>query len=180
MVHYIWSYIPDLMLLGYDGGANMRGSLNGVQALITKRQNLCVYVHCWAHSLNLALVNTCKLPIVAKHISLLKEVGNFFVSPKRNQILRLQSQKLKSTKKQTVRAICATRWTALSESTETFLTLLPAIINSLHVIASPNSTFAARSTRTEARHILNNILNFEQILTATVRAPPETTFRVKG
>ena len=28
MVHYIWSYIPDLMLLGYDGGANMRGSLS--------------------------------------------------------------------------------------------------------------------------------------------------------
>ncbi|KAG7951501.1 hypothetical protein I3843_12G009700 [Carya illinoinensis] len=41
---------------GYDGGSNMRGEWNGLQALFLKDCPYVYYVHCWAHKLQLALV----------------------------------------------------------------------------------------------------------------------------
>ena len=42
---------------GYDGGSNMRGSSKGVQARIKELNPRAMYTHCFAHSLNRALVN---------------------------------------------------------------------------------------------------------------------------
>jgi hypothetical protein len=39
----------------YDGAANMSGVHNGLQALMKKETNHCIYVHCFAHSLNLCV-----------------------------------------------------------------------------------------------------------------------------
>ena len=40
---------------GYDDAAAMSGRFNGVQAFIKEQHPLAVYVHCSAHSLNLAV-----------------------------------------------------------------------------------------------------------------------------
>lgn len=43
----------------YDGASNMSGCYNGLQALVQQRINCNVmYVHCYAHSLNLVLSDT--------------------------------------------------------------------------------------------------------------------------
>ncbi|KAL5720233.1 hypothetical protein ACHQM5_012915 [Ranunculus cassubicifolius] len=47
---------------GYDGASNMRGSFNGLKALIMKENESAYYVHCFAHQLQLALV-----AVVTKH-----------------------------------------------------------------------------------------------------------------
>jgi len=39
----------------YDGASNMAGRLTGVQAMILDRCSKALYVHCSAHSLNLAV-----------------------------------------------------------------------------------------------------------------------------
>ena len=47
----------DIALLrgqGYDGASNMSGKFAGVQALVKQQAPLAVYLHCRAHSLNLA------------------------------------------------------------------------------------------------------------------------------
>ncbi|XP_042386705.1 zinc finger MYM-type protein 1-like [Zingiber officinale] len=44
----------------YDGASNMRGELNGLQALIIKNCKSAYYVHCFAHWLQLALVAAAK------------------------------------------------------------------------------------------------------------------------
>jgi hypothetical protein len=41
---------------GYDGGSNMRGEWNGLQALFLRECPYAYYVHCFAHKLQLALV----------------------------------------------------------------------------------------------------------------------------
>lgn len=46
---------------GYDGGSNMSGRFNGVQALILKEQPLAVYTHCFSHDLNLCISKVCEL-----------------------------------------------------------------------------------------------------------------------
>ncbi|KAF5450063.1 hypothetical protein F2P56_030442, partial [Juglans regia] len=50
---------------GYDGGSNMRGEWNGLQALFLKDCPYAYYVHCWAHKLQLALVAASR---EAKHV----------------------------------------------------------------------------------------------------------------
>ena len=55
----------------YDGGANQAGAFQGVQARIFERNNLAIFVHCFAHSLNRALVNSVNNKKIA-------EARNFF------------------------------------------------------------------------------------------------------
>ena len=43
----------------YDGAAAMSGVKTGVQARMREKCEKAVYVHCWAHRLNLMLVNAC-------------------------------------------------------------------------------------------------------------------------
>lgn len=40
---------------GFDGASNMSGKFNGVQAIIREQYPQAIYVHCAAHSLNLAV-----------------------------------------------------------------------------------------------------------------------------
>ena len=48
--------INDMRGHGYDGAGNMRGAFNGLQALFLKDYPYAYYVHCFAHRLQLALV----------------------------------------------------------------------------------------------------------------------------
>ena len=43
----------------YDRAAAMSGVKTGVQERIRENYEKAVYVHCWAHRLNLVLVNAC-------------------------------------------------------------------------------------------------------------------------
>ncbi|KAJ1267483.1 hypothetical protein BS78_07G059900 [Paspalum vaginatum] len=57
------SYAFDVQNLrgqGYDGASNMKGELNGLQALFLKERPYAYYVHCYAHRLQLALVAAAK------------------------------------------------------------------------------------------------------------------------
>ncbi|PIA38189.1 hypothetical protein AQUCO_02800092v1 [Aquilegia coerulea] len=56
---------------GYNGASNMQGQFNGLKALILNENKSAIYVHCFAHQLQLALVH------VAKDI---KEIASFFTS----------------------------------------------------------------------------------------------------
>ncbi|XP_074573478.1 uncharacterized protein LOC141829900 [Curcuma longa] len=48
--------IKNLRGQGYDGSSNMKGELNGLQALFLRECPYTYYVHCYAHCLQLALV----------------------------------------------------------------------------------------------------------------------------
>jgi hypothetical protein len=52
--------IQNLRGQGYDGASNMRGELNGLQALFLQECPYAYYVHCYAHRLQLALVDASK------------------------------------------------------------------------------------------------------------------------
>lgn len=46
---------------GYDGAANMAGKFNGAQTIIRSKHPKALYVHCAAHSLNLAISSACNI-----------------------------------------------------------------------------------------------------------------------
>lgn len=66
---------------GYDGASAMSGYLYGAQEYIKKKDfPVALYVHCSAHSLNLALTNASSLPSIRNCISIIQTVGTFFSS----------------------------------------------------------------------------------------------------
>nr|XP_027071371.1 zinc finger MYM-type protein 1-like [Coffea arabica] len=55
---------------GYDGASNMRGEFNGLKALILQENPYAMYIHCFAHQLQLVIVAVAKGNII---------VNEFFV-----------------------------------------------------------------------------------------------------
>lgn len=79
----------------YDGAAVMRGRVNGVQALVQHTYPNAMFIHCYAHQLNLVLRQAC-CSITKCKIFFAKVAGfaTFFSNaPKRNDILRSVSTK---------------------------------------------------------------------------------------
>lgn len=63
---------------GYDGAAVMSGCRNGVAAKITAIEPRAMYIHCAAHSLNLALQDTVQhVNIIRDALDLTREMINF-------------------------------------------------------------------------------------------------------
>ncbi|PIK39892.1 putative zinc finger MYM-type protein 1-like [Apostichopus japonicus] len=66
---YGLDYRVNFVGLGYDGAAVMSGALSGVARRIQEVAPSVVYMHCYAHRLNLVIVDACKT---------VKEAANFF------------------------------------------------------------------------------------------------------
>ena len=61
----------------YDGAASMSGELSGVQARITAHYPKAVYIHCFCHSLNLAVQDSSgKLPLIRKTLDTIQELSS--------------------------------------------------------------------------------------------------------
>ena len=82
---------------GYDGATAMSERLNGAQAYIREIIPTALYVHCAAHSLNLAVSNSCDLSPVRNCMGTIASVYNFFNAPKRQNILRKSINTISST-----------------------------------------------------------------------------------
>lgn len=64
---------------GYDDGASMSRNFKGVQTVVRDCQPAALDVHFSAHSLNLALAQSCNVH-VRNCIGTIKSLGNFFKS----------------------------------------------------------------------------------------------------
>lgn len=86
---------------GYDGAVAMSRKYNGVQAHIREIYQNAIYVHCSAHSLNLAVSKSCSVPEIRDCLGIIGQIRDFFIFPKRKSILssKIDSSSLSETKK---------------------------------------------------------------------------------
>ncbi|XP_025415571.1 zinc finger MYM-type protein 1-like [Sipha flava] len=78
--------IENLIGQGYDGASAMSGLYNGVQKYIRDEIPHALYVHCAAHSLNLATGKSCTIPEIRNCIGSASTIINFFrKSPMRSK-----------------------------------------------------------------------------------------------
>jgi len=119
----------------YDGASNMAGQYSGVQARL---KQLCVreplFVHCWAHNLNLVLQDTVKNVLVCRQIFDL--LNKLYVviegSPKRHgEYLSYVSELCLDDGQRILQSLCSTRWSARSTNLRVVLKCLPAVIKYL-------------------------------------------------
>ena len=107
----------DIALLrgqGYDGASNMSGKFAGVQALVKEQALLAVYLHCRAHSLNLAIVHSSENAHVRNMFGIVQQVAVYLgESAKRHHLFRELDHANSDTglpKRTKLKKLCETRW----------------------------------------------------------------------
>ncbi|XP_022183206.1 zinc finger MYM-type protein 1-like, partial [Myzus persicae] len=127
----------------YDGAAAMRGRYNGVQAKIREINPLAMYVHCYAHILNLCLIDLAKqLSYVRNTFGSLQSLHNFIgASSKRNAIFEtIQSETACTSKSVSLKSLCETRWNCRTDALNSVFTNFSTIINTLEHISDNDIT----------------------------------------
>ena len=72
---------------GYDGASVMSGQCSGVQKRIRELAPHAIYIHCYAHTLNLVLVDSVKMvPYVTEFFALLESLYVFISTTKAHAI----------------------------------------------------------------------------------------------
>lgn len=152
---------------GYDGAAAMSGKFNGVQAHIKLEHPTALYVHCAAHSLNLAVSKASEVPEIRNCLGTVGQTHNFFVYPKRKNVLtRVLADAEISPKAKTLKRMCATRWIERFDSVSDFKEIYVQVIDALSEIAE----WTDKDTSKEARSILNSILQGQFMIALFVTA----------
>jgi len=136
--------LSKLRAQAYDGGSNMKGGNQGVQARIRAIEARAIYIHCLAHSLNLALQDAVKeIPAVRNALGFCHELVEFVrASPKRTtafeDIVRTDEEE-----KHNLKPMCPTRWTVRHTSVHSVLSQLEAVQEFLqNVVDEENNAHA--------------------------------------
>lgn len=149
----------------YDGASVMSGRYNGVQKLIRDiSQNPCPYVHCYAHRLNLILVDVAKnVKGVAHMFGLLEAIYSFqSVSTVRHGIFsdaQSDSDRILNIPQQS-----DTRWVCKYRGVQYFKKRYSSVLAALSSLAES----ANRKEAAEARGLLIQFKTFDVIFFLTV------------
>lgn len=142
----------------YDGAASMRGSYSGVHARIRADNKLAVCVHCYAHILNLCLVDLSKvISHVRNTFGILQSLYSFIgASSKRCSIFEQIMLETSSNGKNKLKSLSDTRWNCRTESIKAVIKTLPVILKTLQTISENDPLHGS-----DASSLLNNIQTFQ-------------------
>lgn len=131
----------------YDGAANMSGRFHGVKARIIEKQPAAIYVHCFNHSLNLAVQDALKSQtLIRDTLNTVHEIATLLrSSPKRMGIFREEVEASSESYLQP-RPLCPTRWVLRVKSVDAVLASFQSIMNTLEEISSSNDKAAAKAS----------------------------------
>lgn len=95
----------------YDGASVMKGEVGGVQARFREKHPEAVYVHCYAHELNLVLCHTCRaVPEADDFFETLGNVYSFFSASMVNHQAFHDTQKQLGLENSEFVQLSKTRW----------------------------------------------------------------------
>lgn len=122
---------------GYDGASNMSGKFKGVQTIIRNKYPRALYVHCAAHTLNLAVFSSCEQQSIRNCLGVIEKMHCFFNTPKRHSILleAIANSDLNPSSK-SLKRLCATRWVERYTAVNDFVELFPCVVEALDKIST--------------------------------------------
>ncbi|XP_073470787.1 zinc finger MYM-type protein 1-like isoform X2 [Aquarana catesbeiana] len=110
----------------YDGAAVMSGVIGGVQAKFQKKHPEAIYVHCYAHELNLVLCYTCKaIPEASDFFQTLENLYTFF------SVSFTHHQKFIGLKETELVQLSETRWSCQIRSITALIRNFTAVVQCL-------------------------------------------------
>ena len=121
---------------GYDGASVMRGSVSGVQKRIKEIAPHATYVHCYAHYLNLALVDSTRNVLDASEFFALMEFLYAFMSTSKAHAIFVEQQSELHLTKQVpqLQRLSDTRWAYRFLAVDAVCSRFDAILATLEVI----------------------------------------------
>ena len=113
----------------------MSGRLSGVQARISADFPKAVYIHCFCHSLSLAVQDSSRnILLISQTLDTIQELSNLVkYSSKRKALLETIKQDL-DCNIATLKPLCPTRWTVKAKSFESVLLNYEPLLELLHSI----------------------------------------------
>lgn len=121
---------------GYDGASNMSGKVQGVKSYIQTKHPKAIYVHCAAHSLNLAVSTASDLKPIRNCLGIIEKIYTFFNTPKRSAVMfHVIDNENVDLKIKKLKRLCATRWIQRYDAVNDFCELLPYVMISLDKIS---------------------------------------------
>ena len=101
----------------FDGASNMVGARSGVATLVQKEEPRAILVHCYGHSLQLAVCDTVKqIRIMSDSLDTTNEISKLLkYSPKRDTLFDKIKKEL-APDTPGFRVLCPTRWTVRANS----------------------------------------------------------------
>ena len=107
----------------YDGAATMKGKRSGVATQIKKENPSAVFVHCFAHSLNLCLQDVGrKITLLRDVLETVREISKLInFSPKRSHLFRQTLIQSELRGGVSIKPLFPTRWTVRTASIEAVL-----------------------------------------------------------
>ena len=138
--------ITDCVSQCYDGASVMSGSLTGVCTRILQDNPKAIEIHCHAHQLNLALVDSCRtLPHASDFFALLESLYVFMSSSIPHSVLLRKQKEFKMREIRLVK-LSDTRWLCRHASIKAIKATITAILAALEEISdgSGNRAIEAR------------------------------------
>uniref|UniRef100_G1KXM5 DUF4371 domain-containing protein n=1 Tax=Anolis carolinensis TaxID=28377 RepID=G1KXM5_ANOCA len=149
----------------YDGAANMSGHISGAQAIISEKYPEAVYIHCSAHSLNLALAKACSIPAVRNCQGTISSVCNFFrASSIRLELLQKNiKDSFPESRAKSLLPLCETRWVERQDAVLRFVELYSVVVRTLEELKE--SPLYNSETSSQAEQLLFTVLNAGFVVT---------------
>lgn len=127
------------MLVGqsYDGANNMRGQYQGLQSFIKEVNPAAVYTWCYAHQLNLIVVQVTSSSLDAVNtFGNIEELYNFISTSKKRVAYyeNMQKKRHPTVKVKRLKRVNTTRWMSYSMALQTVLSTFDVIIDTLENI----------------------------------------------
>ena len=107
----------------YDGAAAMSGKRAGLKTKLQEENPKAVYIHCYAHTLQLAVQDSCRsVKLFSDALDLASEVVKLIkCSPKREAEFRSLKALSTSESSINIRTLCPTRWTVRAACFESII-----------------------------------------------------------
>ena len=162
--------ITDCVSQCYDGASVMSGSLTGVCTRILQDNPKAIYIHCHAHKLNLALVDSCRtLPHASDFFALLESLYVFMSSSIPHSVLLRKQKEFKMREIRLVK-LSDTRWSCRHASIKAIKATITAILAVVIELLKQEDS-CIRSTHSLSYHFREDLLHYRKSLQlATVRA----------
>lgn len=167
----------------YDGATVMSGSVNGVQTLIRQEVSpLAQYVHCFAHRLNLVVLNVVhELQPIFECLSLLQKLYNF-VSCASIHPIWVHLQEERNLKVMELKSISETRWSCQSNMLSTVCSRVDVLFELLEIVSNQHhrkekiddaKSFLMRLDRSQLRFIfvLEKVLRYVKTASTFLQNP---------
>ena len=125
----------------YDGASVMSGHLKGVQALFKKEVPSAVYVHCYNHVLNLAVIDCCKgIPEFSQYFNMAEQLYVFIShSSIHTEFINVQKKMYPGKQPKELKRLQQTRWSIQYKMCSVLEDTFESLYVTLHLVSSRNT-----------------------------------------